>query len=391
MIIKILGYKGNSYIRYTCDFLLHEFNRIAPVVVIYFHPDYYYHVKEQVMKANLDVVLANFYFYFAPWVGIETRTKELYRLFWQKAKDVTGRISIKTLVIMDAHTMNGEAMDFVKNVVNAQTLILAGDPNYSQYAENFGENYLKSLEGKIIDVIHYFPFPRYIHHEIMQLLPQMLLDGVKPYIPEWAPLDINGEILKSKGEGYLKALKGKTLIVANKIKPIAENLFRKDIPFRRLRVEPLFSIPVQLFKMVDTLDALVNETRLLTSDEIIRIIHLTGGEITEKFGGRQYLVELFHCANTFKPKAVSCSDFFKTVLEYYKRDKIELLITPLQRQYYAKWKHRLRNMKWIDPDIVIAYPWEVKGGEYDTVITEKLPPLFMWRILGRCRERLVYL
>jgi len=392
MIVKIYGYKGDSYIRWACDYLKREFNRLAPIVITYFHPDYYLHIKEHVMAYNLDAVLANFYYYFAPYVGIEVKTKDIYLTFWKKSRGINKKIPINTLVIMDSHTMNGEAMDFVKNIINAKNLILVGDPNFGQYIENFGVNYLSIFDGEIIDIIPHYSFPKLICNEIKKFLLEMTWDGVNPYIPKLTQSDIDGEVFHATKFDYIKKFKGQSLVVSSYIEKVPGYLLSEDIPYRWLKEDPLFRFPVNLFKMIDTLDALANETRQLSSEELIRVIRLTCGEITTNYGGREYLVNLYKCAPSFKPKAVASSDFFKKILEYYRMGRIVNCIIPSQRKHYLDWKSKLRNKRWIEPKVLLAHIDDIKCSEHDTVITERFFPVhLMWRILGRCKERLVYL
>jgi len=170
-----------------------------------------------------------------------------------------------------------------------------------------------------------------------------------------------------------------------------KELFSKNIAYRILRIGGLLKIPVQLFKYVNTLGAILEENRMLSNTELIRVIKLTRGEIVEKFGGRKFLIQAYSPINVFKPKTISYSGFFGYLIEQYKRDRLEMCIIPTQRNYYVGWKNNIMNKEWINPNIILCNPKELKCEEFDTVITEETYPLMMWRIIGRSQNRLIYL
>lgn len=371
MLIKIIGCKGNSYIDWTLDFLRKEYQNYSPINILFIHSAYYYPLKDKILQYNLDVKMSNFYTYI--------------NNFGEKAK---------TVVVIDAHDLGKVSIESIKNSVDAKNLILSGDPNASDYPENWGENYLKDFHANALyDINQYYSFPIKIYNEIIKILPQMDRNGTKPYAPLLRISNSNGEITEVKKEFLLPFLKqvnlGRTLVVSEH-NNLRTELFNNNIAFRDFG-EDKIKIPVQLFKYIHTLEAINDGKRMINCDEILRIIRLTRAEIVQRFGGRKLLNESFEPVKEIYAGALKRSGLFEYLIDQLIKNRIEYCLTPLQSTYYKRWKTNIKNKEWITPQIFFSKPWEVKFGEFDTVITEKLTPNLMWFVLLRAKDRIVYI
>jgi len=394
MLIKIIGCKGNSYIDWTLDFLRKEYQNYSPINILFFYSSYYYPLKDKILQYNLDAQTNNFYTYFTEFVGIENHPPNINKVFWERAKTAMGKFKANTIVVIDSHDLSKPSIEFIKNFIDTKNLILAGDPNISDYPENWGQNYLKDFQADIFyDLNQFYHFPIKIYNEIIKILPQMKLNGIQPYIPKLRIADYSGEVTEVKKEflfSFLKEVNLGKVLIASKYNSLKHKLFNNNIAYRDLNQDKI-KIPVQLFKYTDTLEAINQEKRMISCDEILRIIKLTRAEIVQRFGGRKLLNETFEPVKEIYAKGLKRSGLFEYLTDQLIKDRIEYCLTPVQSTYYKKWKNNIKNKEWIAPQIYFANPLEVKFGEFDTVITEKFTPNLMWRVLLRAKSRIVYI
>jgi len=375
MLIKIIGCKGNSCINWTLNFLKKEYKNYSPIDILFYYPFYYYPLKDRILEYNLDVRMKNF-------------------LTFQKSPDTNPN----TIVIICSHDLNEKDLKFIKDI-NPKHLIFAGDPNLSDYSENWGQNHLKDFHADIShDINQFYSFPLKLYNEITKIIPKMKLNNIPPYIPKLSASDLEGEVTEVKKEflfPFLKEVDLGEVLIASKDKNLKVELFDNNIAYRSFSEDfsddETFKIPIHLFKYVDTLEAINQEKRMISQDEIIRVIRLTRAEIVQRFGGRKLLYETFEPIKEVYAKVLKRLSFFEYLIEQLIKDRIEYCLTPLQSSYYKRWKSNIKNKEWISPKIHIAYPTNVKFGEFDTVITEEFYPILMWRILLRAKNRIVYI
>jgi len=392
MLSRIIGSRGNSYITWVCDHLNKEYKTLFPVTILFVHPWYYYPIKENLLRYNLDITLSNFYVYFASFVGIEEMSKDIYLRFWEKAKSAMGKFKTNTLVIIPAHDLHKEALEFIKTKIEAKRLILAGDPNSGDYEENWGKNYLKDFSFDLdssFDMNPYEFLPKYIAYEVVECLDKMNLAGLRPYNPHFKISVISGEVKTiDKIENVIKENE-KTLIVLRDIDFIRKKLFGLNIPYAEFGEEKM-KIPIMLFKYIDTLKG-IESNRMISNSEIMNVIRLTRAEVTEKFGKRKMLKEIWENIKEIKGYALGHSSFFEYLVSKYKKNQIGSCLIDTQISFYNKWKDKLENPKWINPNVFICKVKDVKYGEFDCVITERFEPKLMWRVLMRAKNKVFYL
>ena len=376
MLTKILGFKGNCVLDYSINYLKQSF-KDTPIHIFYFYPIHYPYIQQVVSQYELEANVVNFYAMFAPYLGLNYYSKDLPKLFLERI-DQFPDIKLSTVLFVIPYThLDKKIIEKVREI-KADNMILCGDPVASPFL-------LTDFQGEVVDINNSYSFPEKIFNFLKRYI-----EKYSNYRPNWKPLDVKGEVLNVKYKKIFDYFDKRTLIVTRN-SHIKHDFFKQNISYSEINLKRFLSIPVDLFNYYRILEAISSSKRLINIKEILKLIKVTKAEITEKFGGRKNLIDLYSCVKNHKPHALMRSPYISYLVEVFRKNKIETLIKPREIEIYQRWKDKIKDKKWISPNIFFIEPQNLSFEEFDTVMVDlDVTKHEIWKAMARAKERVIF-